>query len=278
MFGWTLFRAGRSELRTNRFRNRLVHRMASAILAPGNARHKKAAPSYSGGGGKESNLPAHKTSVKSGTTLPRSHKNRAGELALWWHSPEQFACAFQLQRKTFHRPFKRVRAGGMLLKLRNRPERRLQAVPLQGLRERHSLQARREHDACAAKGMPPSLQRGVLDRAPRGWLCPARVLRHGAFLKCVGAASLTRLRVPLRDASNSSARKCQARRPAESRDMTGSAGYSEVSSYGLLTSGSREEGLFPLLLRWPRQRRVPSARFARWGSKRSGEPTATLNV
>jgi len=33
----------------------------------------------------------------------------------------------------------------MLLKLRNRPERRLQAVPLTDCTERHRLQARREH-------------------------------------------------------------------------------------------------------------------------------------
>jgi hypothetical protein len=42
----------------------------------------------------------------------------------------------------------------MLLKLRNRPERR--------------LQARREHDACATRGPCPPLQHGP-DRADRGW-------------------------------------------------------------------------------------------------------------
>ena len=82
----------------------------------------------------------------------------------------------------------------MLLKLRKRPERRLQAVPLdcragscvgngacKRERERHGLQARREHDACATEGACPSLQRGApLSRPPR---LPAEwLLRHGACL------------------------------------------------------------------------------------------------
>jgi hypothetical protein len=69
----------------------------------------------------------------------------------------------------------------MLLKIRNRPERRLQAVPLEGFRERHCLQARREHDACVTKGRMPFLAaRPTRPRPPR-IARAARVLRHGAF-------------------------------------------------------------------------------------------------
>jgi hypothetical protein len=63
----------------------------------------------------------------------------------------------------------------MLLKIRNRPERRLQ-----GLRERHHLQARREHDACAARGMPlPCSAEDSAAPSEDGRV--SRVLRHGAF-------------------------------------------------------------------------------------------------
>jgi hypothetical protein len=68
----------------------------------------------------------------------------------------------------------------MLLKLRNRPERHLQAVPLEALRERQSLQARREHDACAAKRMPLSCSAAGSTAPPEDGRV-SRVLRHGAF-------------------------------------------------------------------------------------------------
>jgi len=92
----------------------------------------------------------------------------------------------------------------MLSKFRTRPERRVQAVPLKVFRERHGLQARREHDACTTERMPfPCSAEG--SAAPLEDDRVSRVLRHGAFSNCVGAASLTRLRVPLRDASDSAA-------------------------------------------------------------------------
>lgn len=69
----------------------------------------------------------------------------------------------------------------MLLKLRNRPERRLQAVPLEGLRERHCLQARREHDACVTRGRMPSPCSAARRTAPTEDGRVSRVLRHGAF-------------------------------------------------------------------------------------------------
>ena len=130
----------------------------------------------------------------------------------------------------------------MLLKFRNRPERRLQAVPLEGFRERHGLQARREHDACATEACP-SLQRAQEARPPRMTVFAGPSTR-GIF-NCVGAASLSRLRLPLRDASNSASNR-QAKQPEASRDMTGSAGY-PARPRGSRRAGSGEEGAFPLL-------------------------------
>jgi len=137
------------------------------------------------------------------------------------------ACALQLQRKTFHRPFKRVRAGGMLLKLRTRPERRLQAG---GSRTHAPL-----------GGACPPLQRGP-DRAHRGSPCLAGPSTRGVFkLRVSGKPDSAASAAPRRQQLGR--RNCQARRPAVSRDMTGSAGSSGGSSlldYSLLDPEKRE--------------------------------------
>jgi hypothetical protein len=121
----------------------------------------------------------------------------------------------------------------MLLKLWNRPERRSQAAPLAGCRERHGLQARREdHDnarrnrartACRTRSLCGA---GDERREHRGLRAYAPFLRHGAFLmhgsgRPDSAASAAPRRQQL------GLRNCQARRPKASRDMTGGAGYSE---------------------------------------------------
>ena len=79
----------------------------------------------------------------------------------------------------------------MLLKLRNRPERHLQAVPLKVPGERHSLQARRELDACAAEGAMPFPCSAAGVPSPPRMTVSSRVLRHGAFFYALVAGCRT---------------------------------------------------------------------------------------
>ena len=75
----------------------------------------------------------------------------------------------------------------MLLKLRNRPARRLQAVPLADCTERHRLQARREHRTTnRRRDARPVARVHYATRAARGASIEASgsftpFLRHGAF-------------------------------------------------------------------------------------------------
>jgi len=66
----------------------------------------------------------------------------------------------------------------MLLKLRNRPERRLKQCRSQ-VSKSGTVQARRDHDACATRGRCPPLQRGRTAPTEDGRV--SRVLRHGRF-------------------------------------------------------------------------------------------------
>ena len=175
----------------------------------------------------------------------------------------------------------------MLLKLRNRPERRLQAVPAPTIRNGviptkpwswHRLQARREHGACPTKGMP-------LLAARRSVVAPPEASRRmapstwGVFVcwrswKRGAARPSNSFAAPRAIVNRSS--KISALSPATSMSSPPRNDPRPTVARASERLWERRGDRHPFVLDGRAKGASPAARFARRGSKRSGEPTATL--